>query len=1434
MGPCALGGVRRPPARVRPPYASPGHARITLPGPEGGYGRAVDGLEGFARTFLLAGFRLAGERGADPHGYAEWYAQGLAAGSDPHAPDRWLRLSEHAQAKVEAASLALVLDLTREWVWDGLSPLVQEQLVDYLAEAVGDDTYPRINWVWFRLVVQSFLRSVGGPHSLDEMTEDLATHDTFVRADAWLADGDERSYDHYNGWALHLYPTLWARMRGAQDLAAPRRERDVQLLDRFLDDALALVGADGSPLLQGRSLTYRFAAAAPFWVGAIADVPSHSLGLLRRAASGVVDHFVRHGAPTTAACSPRAGTTSGRRSRSRTPVPGRPTGRARACSGSRCRPTTPSGQHRGAAAGRARRRAARRGSPGLARERDARRRRRARRQPRHRPRPRGRPRRRLPLYARLAYSTATAPWSDPASRVSPVDQSVTLVDARGRATHRTGWRVLGTRVESRADQEPVGVSGSVARAHWLDADTDGRDHGSGLPGTATDAGTLTVVSLVRGPWEVRLVRVDELADGVDAAALHLRVGGWPVVPGDGLVAELAVLGEGTAATGRERRTGASPLGEESAVDVVDLPVEPGRWRAVLLTLAGPPRDTYPRYRAARCRHPSSRRQAELSSCTGRTANAPSPTCPDPPERPRPGDRSRAGPGPTSGRRTRRRARDEAHHPDRDRRHRRDRPDPDGLRRGTGGGEETTADGPVTLTLAGWSLDSTPEFQTLADAYHEANPEVTVEVVEYPAGNDYATAMTADLAAGTAPDVYVLKNLKDFVTYSNGQQLLDVSDVVGELDPATGGLDQYEAEDGKSYAVPYRQDSWVLYYDKDLFAQAGVAEPDGSWTWEDYGTAAQDITEALSADGVKGTYLHNWQSTVQGFALAQGEDADLLSGDYAYLAPFYERALALQDAGAQADFGTITTNTLTYQGEFGLQKAAMLPMGTWYTATLIAQQASGEANDFEWGIAPIPQADASTTGTDSTPVTFGDPTGLGINPKTDEAKIGAAKDFLRFAAGEEGANALAEIGITPALTNDTVTETFFALRGRARRRPVEVRVLDARHAPREPGGGPDGHRPEHPQRPPLGRDVRLDRRRRRDRGGREAGPERGRPQLTPTVVARPTGRATTADHPESTTGVPSWRPTPSKSASSSPRPAHRPAPPAGQPAEVAQHPDRLELHPAELRRVHDPDARPRAGPVLHVVHELERVRRGGLDRVRQLHAPRPGRQLPQGVAQHALLRRGAHPAHPGCGARARPAAQPQDARGRVLPHGRVLPYITSIVAIAVVWNMLFSPEFGPINQFLTALGVDDPPGWTTSATWSMPAVIIVGTWREMGYYMLLLLAGLQTVPAELHEAARMDGASAWQRFLNVTLPCLRPTMFFVTVMLTIGSFKVFDLILVMTNGGPGQSTLVLSQYIWQKGFVENQFGYASAVSVSLFLICIAVTLFQFFWNKKKEA
>jgi len=181
-----------------------------------------------------------------------------------------------------------------------------------------------------------------------------------------------------------------------------------------------------------------------------------------------------------------------------------------------------------------------------------------------------------------------------------------------------------------------------------------------------------------------------------------------------------------------------------------------------------------------------------------------------------------------------------------------------------------------------------------------------------------------------------------------------------------------------------------------------------------------------------------------------------------------------------------------------------------------------------------------------------------------------------------------------------------------------------------------------------------------------------------------------------------------------------------------------------------------------------------------------------------------------------------------------PYITSLVAVAVVWNMLLSPDLGPVNQFLRAIGLDHPPGWTTSTTWAMPAVIVASVWRDLGYYMILYLAGLQTIPAELYEAARVDGASGWQRFRFITLPSLRPTTFFVLIMLTISSFKVFDLIQVMTEGGPGRATLVLSQVIYREGIVQGRFGYSSAVSMVLFLIVLTITVVQFRLQKRSES
>jgi len=180
-----------------------------------------------------------------------------------------------------------------------------------------------------------------------------------------------------------------------------------------------------------------------------------------------------------------------------------------------------------------------------------------------------------------------------------------------------------------------------------------------------------------------------------------------------------------------------------------------------------------------------------------------------------------------------------------------------------------------------------------------------------------------------------------------------------------------------------------------------------------------------------------------------------------------------------------------------------------------------------------------------------------------------------------------------------------------------------------------------------------------------------------------------------------------------------------------------------------------------------------------------------------------------------------------------PYISSLVAIAIVWNLLFDPSSGPINALLTHLGVTHPPGWTSSTTWALPAVIITSVWKDMGYYMILFLAGLQAVPGELYEAASVDGASAWHKFWNVTVPGLRPTTFFVLVILTVSSFKVFDLIFVMTEGGPGRATLVLSQLIYQDGILNGQFGYSSAISLILFLMVLVITLFQYRLQNRRQ-
>lgn len=174
-----------------------------------------------------------------------------------------------------------------------------------------------------------------------------------------------------------------------------------------------------------------------------------------------------------------------------------------------------------------------------------------------------------------------------------------------------------------------------------------------------------------------------------------------------------------------------------------------------------------------------------------------------------------------------------------------------------------------------------------------------------------------------------------------------------------------------------------------------------------------------------------------------------------------------------------------------------------------------------------------------------------------------------------------------------------------------------------------------------------------------------------------------------------------------------------------------------------------------------------------------------------------------------------------------PYVASLVAVAAVWNMIFSPSMGPVNQILATLGVENLPKWAAGKDTAMLTVILFSVWKNMGYYMVIYLAGLQGTNPELEEAAELDGASKWQIFWNVTLPQLKPTTFFVIIMLTIASFKVYDQMYMITQGGPGNATMTLVYYIYNVAFVNTpKYGYASAVSMVLFVLVLFVTIIQF--------
>ncbi len=172
----------------------------------------------------------------------------------------------------------------------------------------------------------------------------------------------------------------------------------------------------------------------------------------------------------------------------------------------------------------------------------------------------------------------------------------------------------------------------------------------------------------------------------------------------------------------------------------------------------------------------------------------------------------------------------------------------------------------------------------------------------------------------------------------------------------------------------------------------------------------------------------------------------------------------------------------------------------------------------------------------------------------------------------------------------------------------------------------------------------------------------------------------------------------------------------------------------------------------------------------------------------------------------------------------LPVVTTLVAVAVVWRYLYHPRYGMLNYGLSLLGVE-PIDWLGDPDWAMPAIILMAVWKNFGFNMIIFIAGLQNIPMQLYEAARIDGASAWAQFRHITLPLLGPTFLFVALMTMIGYFQVFAEPYVMTQGGPANRTLSIVLLMYEEGFRWWNIGYASAAAFVLFVLILAGTMLQ---------
>lgn len=331
-----------------------------------------------------------------------------------------------------------------------------------------------------------------------------------------------------------------------------------------------------------------------------------------------------------------------------------------------------------------------------------------------------------------------------------------------------------------------------------------------------------------------------------------------------------------------------------------------------------------------------------------------------------------------------------------------------------------ADEEVTITLATWDYTSNDSVKNGVEAFMAANPNIKVEVMDIPSA-DYNTKLNVMLNGGSDLDVYFIKDASStYDLYTKGQ-LLDLTDLIArdKVDMSVyNGTDTPFNIEGKQFGMPARTDYYVLFYNKDLFDEAKVDYPTNDMTWDDFEALAME----MSGNGVYGAHFHTWQACVENWGVQDGKNTIMdYENGYDFFKPYYEMVLRLQDAGAIQDYGELQSGNIHYSGAFAAGNVAMMPMGTWYMATIINAINNGEANVKEWGVVTLPHPADTKAG-----YTVGATTPLVINPASEKQE--AAWEFIKFMTGEEGAMGYAATGSLPGRINDEVLAEIAAMDG----------------------------------------------------------------------------------------------------------------------------------------------------------------------------------------------------------------------------------------------------------------------------------------------------------------------------------------------------------------------------------------------------------------------